>query len=180
MSSRPTRHQSSVSAFRTLDRVKGYSRNFPHPYNEERFYLYAVRYKFIHILYKTGCYLERITSLFSRVFFFPFSMALDLFFSFLILYTVGRTPWKWGISPSQGVYLQMTTQTQNKLTQTSMPRVGFEPKIPVFERAKAIHALDPATTVIGLLSRRSWLRHYATSWKVAGSSSDEMDFFQLT
>jgi hypothetical protein len=30
-----------------------------------------------------------------------------------------------------------------------MPRVGFEPTIQVFERAKAIHALDRAATVIG-------------------------------
>jgi hypothetical protein len=30
-----------------------------------------------------------------------------------------------------------------------MPRVGFEHKIPVFEREKTIHALDSAATVIG-------------------------------
>jgi hypothetical protein len=30
-----------------------------------------------------------------------------------------------------------------------MPRVGFEPMIPVFERAKTVHALDRAATVIG-------------------------------
>jgi hypothetical protein len=30
-----------------------------------------------------------------------------------------------------------------------MPRMGFEPKIPVFERAKTVHALDRGTTVIG-------------------------------
>jgi hypothetical protein len=30
-----------------------------------------------------------------------------------------------------------------------MPRVGFEPTIPVFERAKTVHALDRAATVIG-------------------------------
>jgi hypothetical protein len=30
-----------------------------------------------------------------------------------------------------------------------MPRVGFEPTIPVSERAKTVHALDRATTVIG-------------------------------
>jgi hypothetical protein len=30
-----------------------------------------------------------------------------------------------------------------------MPRVGFEPTIPVFERAKTVHALDHAATVIG-------------------------------
>jgi hypothetical protein len=43
------------------------------------------------------------------------------------------------IIPSQGRYL----------TQTSMPRVGFEPTIPAFERAKIVHALDLAATVIG-------------------------------
>jgi hypothetical protein len=44
-----------------------------------------------------------------------------------------------GISPSQDRYL---TQTQNKHKQTSMPRVGFETTIPVFERAKKFHVLD--------------------------------------
>jgi hypothetical protein len=42
------------------------------------------------------------------------------------------------------------TQTQNRRTQTYMPRVGFEPTIPDFERAKAVHALDRAVTVIGM------------------------------
>jgi hypothetical protein len=32
-----------------------------------------------------------------------------------------------------------------------MPRVGFEPKIPVFERVKTVHALDRAATMIGYL-----------------------------
>jgi hypothetical protein len=31
-----------------------------------------------------------------------------------------------------------------------MPRVGFEPMIPVFERVKTVHALDGAATVIGM------------------------------
>jgi hypothetical protein len=30
-----------------------------------------------------------------------------------------------------------------------MPRVGFEPTIPMFERANTFHALDRATYVIG-------------------------------
>jgi hypothetical protein len=30
-----------------------------------------------------------------------------------------------------------------------MPRLGFDPTIPVFERAKTVHALDRAATVIG-------------------------------
>jgi hypothetical protein len=44
---------------------------------------------------------------------------------------------------------QLTTQTQNKHTQISMPWVGFEPTIPVFEQAKTVHALDCTATVIG-------------------------------
>jgi uncharacterized membrane protein len=31
-----------------------------------------------------------------------------------------------------------------------MPRVGFEPTTPAFERAKIVHALDRAATVIGV------------------------------
>jgi hypothetical protein len=33
-----------------------------------------------------------------------------------------------------------------------MPQIGFEPTIPIFERAKIFLALDSATTVIGLNS----------------------------
>jgi hypothetical protein len=76
------------------------------------------------------------------------SLDLGRFFSFLILYTVGSTPWT-GINPSQGRYLHMTTQTQNKRTQTTRPRVGFEPMIPVLERAKTVHASEGAATLIG-------------------------------
>jgi hypothetical protein len=50
-----------------------------------------------------------------------------------------------------------------------MPQVRFEPMNPVFERAKAVHALDRAATVIGplvydgtkillLYKNRCWLR----------------------
>jgi hypothetical protein len=44
-----------------------------------------------------------------------------------------------------------TAQIQNKRIQTSMHEVGFEPTIPVFERAKTVHALDRAANVIGRL-----------------------------
>jgi hypothetical protein len=40
------------------------------------------------------------------------------------------------ISLSQGRYLHRPTQSQNKRRQTSTLRVGFEPTIPAFERAK--------------------------------------------
>jgi hypothetical protein len=33
-----------------------------------------------------------------------------------------------------------------------MPQVGFEPVIPVFERAKTVETLDHAATVIGILT----------------------------
>jgi hypothetical protein len=74
------------------------------------------------------------------------------FFSFLILYTVGRTP-RTGDQPvARPLPTHRTTQIQNKRTQTSMPWVGFKPTTPVFERAKTVHALDLAAIVIG-----SWL-----------------------
>jgi hypothetical protein len=59
-------------------------------------------------------------------------------FQFLILYKsvglLGR-----GISPSQGRYLHTEQHKQRINAHTSMPRVGFEPTIPVFERAKTVH-----------------------------------------
>jgi hypothetical protein len=72
-------------------------------------------------------------------------------FSFLI-YTVGRNPWT-GVQPvARPLPTYRTIQTQNKPTQTSKPREGFEPTIPVFERVKTAHALglglDHAATVI--------------------------------
>jgi hypothetical protein len=42
-----------------------------------------------------------------------------------------------------------TAQTQDKRTQTSMRRVGFEPTIPVFELTKTVHPLDRVATVVG-------------------------------
>jgi hypothetical protein len=76
-------------------------------------------------------------------------LGLGCFFSFLILYTVGRTPLT-GYQPvARPLPTQRTTQTQNKRTQTSMPRVEFEPTIPAFEQAKTVHTLGRAATVIG-------------------------------
>jgi hypothetical protein len=45
---------------------------------------------------------------------------------------------------------KVATYTQNKRTQTSMPGVGFEPTIPVFEREKTVHVLDQTATVIAM------------------------------
>jgi hypothetical protein len=55
----------------------------------------------------------------------------------------------WDFSPSQSRYLHTEQHKQNKPTQISMPRAGFKPTIPVFKRAKTVHALDRAATLIG-------------------------------
>jgi hypothetical protein len=80
-------------------------------------------------------------------------LGLGRFSSFLILYTVYRTPWTGDEPVLRSLPTHRTTQTQNKLRQTSMPRMGFEPTTPAFERAKTVHALDRATTVIGTSKR---------------------------
>jgi hypothetical protein len=70
----------------------------------------------------------------------------------IILQTIGLL--ERVISPSQGLYLN-TGQHKHRINtytyQTSMPYVGFEPTIAAFERAKTVHALDLAATVIGEL-----------------------------
>jgi hypothetical protein len=65
-------------------------------------------------------------------------LLLDLgcFFSFLILYTVGRTPWTEDQPVARPLPIHRATQTHNKRTQTSMPKVGFEVTIPVLEWTK--------------------------------------------
>jgi hypothetical protein len=65
----------------------------------------------------------------------------------LILYAVGRTPW----TGDQPVARPLPTQITTQRTQSSMPRVGFGPKIPAFEREKTVHVLDRAATVIGTI-----------------------------
>jgi hypothetical protein len=75
--------------------------------------------------------------------------SVELFVSlqFLNPKTDGRTVWK-GDKPVARPLATQDNTTQNKRTQTSMPRVGFEATITVFERAKTVHALDRAATVI--------------------------------
>jgi hypothetical protein len=74
---------------------------------------------------------------------------LGRFFSFLI-YTQSVGLLGRGDEPvARPLPTERTTQTQNKRTQTSMPRVAFEPTITVFQRAKTVHVSDRAATVIG-------------------------------
>jgi hypothetical protein len=57
-------------------------------------------------------------------------------FSFLILYTVGTTPWTGDQPFARSPSIQWTTQIQNKRTLISILRVGFESTISVFERGE--------------------------------------------
>jgi hypothetical protein len=57
---------------------------------------------------------------------------------------LGRIPWTGDQPVARPLPTHKTTQTQNKRTHTSMPRVGFEPTTPAFEQAS-----DSASTVIG-------------------------------
>jgi hypothetical protein len=77
-------------------------------------------------------------------------MDLGRFFSFLI-YTQSVGLLKRVTSPSQGFYLYTEQHIHRVNTQISMPQVGFEPTIAVFERAKTFHVLDRAATAIGYL-----------------------------
>jgi hypothetical protein len=71
-------------------------------------------------------------------------------FDFLIFYTVDMIPWTGDQPFARPLPAHRTALTQNKRTQTSMPQEGLEYTIPVFERAKTVHALDRAATVIGI------------------------------
>jgi hypothetical protein len=93
-----------------------------------------------------------------------YSTLLDLgcFFSFLIIFTVGRTIWTGDQPVAKPLPTHRTTQTQNKRKQTSMLWVGFEPTTPAFEWAKTVHALDGAATVIGSLTN---YREHNSVWE---------------
>jgi hypothetical protein len=54
-----------------------------------------------------------------------------------------------------------------------MPRVEFEPMIPVFDRAKTVHALGRAATVIGTLY------HYTNNF-VSGDGRQKITEIQST
>jgi hypothetical protein len=93
---------------------------------------------------------------------------LGRLFSFLIhTQSVGLFG-QW-ISPSQGRYLH-TEQHNLRINtlKTSIPRVGLEPTIPAFERAKTFHALDRAATVTGCQIHYSYL----ITWDEANSEGD--------
>jgi hypothetical protein len=100
--------------------------------------------------------LFRILFYFLSIWFYS-PLDLGRFFSFLILYAVGRILWTGDQPVARPLPAHRTTQKQNKRIQTSIPLVGFEPTTPVFERAKTFHAWDRTGTVIGIFRIESQL-----------------------
>jgi hypothetical protein len=74
-----------------------------------------------------------------------------LFFSFMIIFTDGRTPWTSDQHVARPLPKCRTTQTQNKHIHTPTPCVGFEPTIPASERAKTVYGLDRSAIVTGFI-----------------------------
>jgi hypothetical protein len=102
----------------------------------------------------TACAMARPSIyLYIYIYLWFYSLLLDLgrFFGFLILYTFGRSPLSGDQTVTRPLPIHRTTQIQNKCTQTSTPRVWFEPTIPAFEPLKTVHA-----TVIGI-KHSCWL-----------------------
>jgi hypothetical protein len=81
-------------------------------------------------------------------------------FQFLNLYTVSRNPWTGDQPVARPLPTHRSTQTQNKRTQTSMPRMGYEPTTPVLERTKTVDALDRPATVIGLTEEYNYMKKH--------------------
>jgi hypothetical protein len=79
----------------------------------------------------------------------PSVASRPLFFIFVILYEVGKTPLTGDHPVITPLPTHRTAETQIKRTPTSMPRVGFEPRTPVFEREKTVHAFESVATVTG-------------------------------
>jgi hypothetical protein len=57
-----------------------------------------------------------------------------------LFYVDYRDPWTSDQAVVSPLPTHRTTQAQNKLIQTFLPGVGLEPTIPVFDRAKTVHA----------------------------------------
>jgi hypothetical protein len=74
------------------------------------------------------------------------------FFSSLIFYTVGRTPWTGDRPAAKPLPTHRTTQTRNKRTQTSVPRVGYEPHDPSVWGGEGSSCLRPRGHFVSFFS----------------------------
>jgi hypothetical protein len=75
-------------------------------------------------------------------------LGLGLSFGFLTTYTIGKTSWKGGQPDARPLPTHTTTQTQNKHTHKHPCLQWHSNPRSVLERAKTVHSLDRAATVI--------------------------------
>jgi hypothetical protein len=73
-------------------------------------------------------------------------MNVGLFYTFLTMLTVGKTPWE-GDQPAARLLPTHDNTKTDKRRQTSMPRVGSTPTTTAFEWVKIVHASDCTATV---------------------------------
>jgi hypothetical protein len=66
-----------------------------------------------------------------------------------ILQTVGRAPWT-GDQPCLKAATYTGQDKHKKRGHISMPKIGFEPRTPVFEQTKTFYTSDRAVTVTGM------------------------------
>jgi hypothetical protein len=78
------------------------------------------------------------------------------------------------IGPTQGLYLYTGQHNTEKSEHTSMPRVGFKPKIPVFEGQKTVRVSD--RSVIGNGSRKQFALKILPPNKVNDTDLDRLCF----
>jgi hypothetical protein len=79
-------------------------------------------------------------------------MKLSVSLQFTWSWTFGRTPWTGDQLVARPLSVHKHRKTHIHKHYTSMPWVGFEPKIPGSERAKTVHALDRSATVTGFFA----------------------------
>jgi hypothetical protein len=70
------------------------------------------------------------------------------------IHTAGRTPWAVDQPVARPLPAHRRAQTQNRRTQTFMPRVGFEHTISAFGQKKTVHAIDYAATICSFTNFR--------------------------
>jgi hypothetical protein len=142
-------YKSTVNKARDDANTRGYVQQFWHRRNRHFRNKFFPKIKLLNWCYYYYYYYHRCRR--RRLWIYSPLVDLARLFSFLICYIVGGTPWTGNQSVARPLPAHGTAHTQNKCTQTSMPRVRFEPTIAVFEPPKTAHALDCAATVIGVL-----------------------------
>jgi hypothetical protein len=109
-------HYSNLNHYDMLLKQRG---NFSFPIKLLHMFLHITCYSMtFYYRSKTHVLKHQTVNFFFRIWLYS-SLYLGRFFSFLILYTVGRTPWTW-ISPSQGRYLH-TEQHKHRINAHKHP-----------------------------------------------------------